>query len=125
MSTLVSALLLTSAAVIALSALMVTARITRGPTMLDRAISFDVLVTISITAIALDAALRRDAENLPLVLVATLLGFVGSVSIARFSPGSDDVEADDTAEQTGDGDGDGDGGPDGDGPGRAGQEALG
>ena len=35
-----------------------------------------------------------DVEfTLPLLLVLTLLGFVGSVSVARFSPGSDDVEA--------------------------------
>lgn len=101
MSGLVTALLLTSAMVLALSALMVTARITRGPTMLDRAMSFDVLVTITIMGIALDAALRRDAENLPLLLVATLLGFVGSVSVARFSPGSDDLDSDDGGEDDG------------------------
>jgi multicomponent Na+:H+ antiporter subunit F len=79
--------------VLGLSALLVTVRITQGPTMLDRAIAFDAVVAIVIAAIAIDAALRRTAENLPLLLVATLLGFVGSVSVARFSPGSDDVEA--------------------------------
>lgn len=109
MSGLVTALLLTSAMVLALAALMVTARITRGPTMLDRAMSFDVLVTITITGIALDAALRRDGENLPLLLVATLLGFVGSVSVARFSPGSDDVDSDADPDE---GDGGDDGGQD-------------
>lgn len=76
-----------------LSALLVAARITRGPTMLDRAIAFDVVVSIAIAGIAVDAAMRRDGQNLPLLLVATMLGFVGSVSVARFSPGSDDVEA--------------------------------
>ncbi|GAB3997246.1 monovalent cation/H+ antiporter complex subunit F [Nocardioides marmoraquaticus] len=94
-----------SAVVLAVAALVVLFRITRGPTMLDRAIAFDVLVAITICGVALDAALRRDAENLPFLLVATLLGFVGSVSVARFSPGSDDVEADDA-------DGDPGGGPD-------------
>lgn len=94
-----------SAVVLGVAALVVLFRITRGPTMLDRAISFDVLVAISICAVALDAALRRDDENLPFLLVATLLGFVGSVSVARFSPGSDEVEADEP-----------DGVPDADGP---------
>ena len=90
-----------SAVLLGISALMVVARITMGPTMLDRAISFDVLVAITICAVAVDAALRRSAENLPLLLVATLLGFVGSVSVARFSPGSDDVEADETDQTAG------------------------
>lgn len=98
----IGSVLLTGAAVLlGISALMVVVRITRGPTVLDRAIAFDVLVAIAICAIALDAALRRDAENLHLLLVATLLGFVGSVSIARFSPGSDEVDADDATEEAG------------------------
>ncbi|GAB4064563.1 hypothetical protein GCM10028777_11230 [Angustibacter speluncae] len=82
----------TAAAVLAVAAFLVLARMTLGPTMLDRALSFDVLIAVAICAVAVDAALRRTAENLPLVLVATLLGFVGSVAIARFTPGSDDVE---------------------------------
>jgi multicomponent Na+:H+ antiporter subunit F len=86
-------LLTVAGGVLGLAALLVAVRITQGPTMLDRAIAFDVIVAIAIAAIAIDAALRRTAENLPLLLVATLLGFVGSVSVARFSPGSDDVEA--------------------------------
>ncbi|WP_202387032.1 monovalent cation/H+ antiporter complex subunit F [Nocardioides flavescens] len=82
-----------SGGVLGLAALLVAVRITRGPTMLDRSIAFDVIVAIALGGFAVDAALRHSAENLPLLLVATMLGFVGSVSIARFSPGSDDVEA--------------------------------
>lgn len=86
-------LLVVAAGLLGVAAILVVARMTMGPTMLDRAISFDVIVAIAIGAIAIDAATRRTAENLPLLLVATMLGFVGSVSVARFSPGSDDVEA--------------------------------
>lgn len=86
-------LLAASGLVLGVAALLVAARMTMGPTMLDRAIAFDVIVAITIAAVAVDAAVRRTGENLPLLLVATMLGFVGSVSIARFSPGSDDVEA--------------------------------
>lgn len=85
-------LLGTAAGVLALAAVLVLVRMTLGPTMLDRALSFDVLIAMAICAVAVDAALRRTGENLPLLLVATLLGFVGSVAIARFTPGSDDVE---------------------------------
>ena len=91
-----SVVLVVCAGVLGVAALLVVARITLGPTMLDRAISFDVLVAITICGVAVDAAFRRTSENLPLLLVATLLGFVGSVSVARYSPGSDDVEADPT-----------------------------
>jgi multicomponent Na+:H+ antiporter subunit F len=97
-------LLTLSGAVLGLSALLVAVRVTKGPTMLDRAIAFDVIVAIVIAGIATDAAIRRDGQNLPLLLVATMLGFVGSVSIARFSPGSDDVEAEESDRQARDGD---------------------
>ncbi len=82
----------TAAGVLTVAAVLVLVRMTLGPTMLDRALSFDVLVAVAICAVAVDAALRRTTENLPLLLVATLLGFVGSIAIARFTPGSDDVE---------------------------------
>jgi multicomponent Na+:H+ antiporter subunit F len=94
-----SVLLGAAAVVLAVAAMLSLARMTMGPTMLDRAISFDVLLSIAICVIAVDAALRRTAENLPTMLVVTLLGFVGSVSVARFSPGSDDVEAESAAEE--------------------------
>lgn len=87
-----TALLVASGAVLGVAALLVTVRVVAGPTMLDRAIAFDVMVAIAIAGIAIDAVARRTSENLPLMLVATLLGFVGSVSVARFSPGSDVVE---------------------------------
>lgn len=89
-------LLVASALLLGVSAVLVVLRMTLGPTTLDRAIAFDVLIAITICAIAVDAAVDRNAEAMPLLLVATLLGFVGSVSVARFSPGSDDVEAEES-----------------------------
>ncbi|HEY1134357.1 MAG TPA: monovalent cation/H+ antiporter complex subunit F [Nocardioides sp.] len=89
-------LLLVSGVLLGLSALLVVLRMTLGPTILDRAIAFDVLISISICVIAVEAAIDRSSETMPLLLVATLLGFVGSVSVARFSPGSDDVEAEES-----------------------------
>ncbi|MDP3968261.1 MAG: monovalent cation/H+ antiporter complex subunit F [Nocardioides sp.] len=59
-------------------------RMTVGPTVLDRAVSFDVLVSITIIGLALEAAVNRHTDTIPVLLVLTLLGFVGSVSIARF-----------------------------------------
>ena len=70
------------------------ARMTMGPTLLDRAVALDVLVAIGICALATEAAVGRHTHTLPILLVLALLGFVGSVSVARFTPGSDDIEAD-------------------------------
>lgn len=84
--------ILLAAAILGVSAVLVVVRMTRGPTMLDRAISFDVLAAVLLGAIGLHIAAGRDAKSVPILLVLTLLGFVGSVSIARFFPGSDAVE---------------------------------
>ena len=64
-----------------------------GPTLLDRAVAVDMLVAIAICALALEAALHRHTHTLPLLVVLTLLGFVGSVAVARFTQGSDDIDA--------------------------------
>jgi multicomponent Na+:H+ antiporter subunit F len=78
---------------LAVAALLLVARISLGPTMLDRVVALDVLVAVVICGLALEAALRRHTTTLPILGVLSLLGFVGSVSIARFTQGSDDVEA--------------------------------
>lgn len=75
------------------AALLLLARISSGPTMLDRVVALDVLVAVVICGLALEAAINRHTTTLPILGVLSLLGFVGSVSIARFTRGSDDVEA--------------------------------
>ena len=80
-------------AFLTVAALLLVARISLGPTMLDRVVGLDVLVAVVICGLALEAAVRRHTTTLPILGVLSLLGFVGSVSIARFPPGSDDVEA--------------------------------
>ncbi|GAA0798249.1 monovalent cation/H+ antiporter complex subunit F [Spirilliplanes yamanashiensis] len=63
-------------------------RILRGPSVLDRVIATDVLLAIIVAAVAADAAYHRDATALPVLVVLSVLGFVGSVSVARFSTGA-------------------------------------
>jgi multicomponent Na+:H+ antiporter subunit F len=81
------------AIMLTIGAVCAVARMTMGPTLLDRAVALDVFVAIAICALAIEAAWNRHTHTLPILLVLTLLGFVGSVSIARFTPGSDDIEA--------------------------------
>ncbi|MFG1812222.1 monovalent cation/H+ antiporter complex subunit F [Kribbella sp. NPDC049174] len=78
------------------SALLLVTRIALGPTMLDRLVALDVLLAVMICGLALEAAINRHTTTLPILGVLSLLGFVGSVSVARFTRGSDDVEAEES-----------------------------
>jgi multicomponent Na+:H+ antiporter subunit F len=71
--------LLTAGAVLALI------RLVRGPSVLDRIVATDVLLAIVMVAIAAEAAYSRDATALPILVVLSVLGFIGSVSVARFA----------------------------------------
>lgn len=75
----VSALLLTAAAVLAL------VRAERGPSMLDRAVALDVLTSVLVGAVAVHAAWTGATENVPVLVALALVGFVSSVAIARFA----------------------------------------
>lgn len=80
-------------AMLSLAALLLVARISLGPTMLDRVIALDVLVAVTICGLALDAAVNQRSTTLPILVALSLVGFVGSVGVARFTRGLDDVEA--------------------------------
>jgi multicomponent Na+:H+ antiporter subunit F len=80
-------------ALLAVAALLLLVRISLGPTMLDRVVALDVLVAVIICGLALEAAVNRHTTTLPVLVVLSLVGFVGSVSVARFTRGKDDVEA--------------------------------
>lgn len=80
----ITAVVIFSIVVLGLCGLALTFRMTVGPTVLDRALTFDMIVSITIIGLALYGAIYREFDTLPMLLVLTLLGFVGSVSIARF-----------------------------------------
>ena len=60
-------------------------RIVRGPSILDRVVATDVLLAVAGAALATIAAVTRDATALPVLAVLSILGFTGSVSVARFA----------------------------------------
>ena len=72
------------ALMLALAAVLTVVRMSRGPSSLDRVVAADVLVAVVIAALALEAILNDHGTTLPVMLVLSLLGFAGSVSIARF-----------------------------------------
>ncbi|MEU7618237.1 monovalent cation/H+ antiporter complex subunit F [Micromonospora rifamycinica] len=70
---------------LAVAGALTLTRIVRGPSVLDRAVATDVLLAIVVAAVATEAAYSRDATALPILVVLAILGFVGSVSVARFA----------------------------------------
>jgi multicomponent Na+:H+ antiporter subunit F len=74
----VAGLLLAAAATLAI------VRIARGPSILERVLALDVLLAILIAALCVDMAANRHINNLPFVVVASVVGFIGSVTVSRY-----------------------------------------
>ncbi|NHC46971.1 monovalent cation/H+ antiporter complex subunit F [Motilibacter aurantiacus] len=68
------------------AALLVCVRLSIGPSVLDRLVSMDVLLSVTACGIGVYAAVTRDSTVVPVLVVVSLLGFVGSASVARFIP---------------------------------------
>ncbi len=68
-------------------ALLALVRLARGPSLLDRVVATDTLLVIIAAGLAVHAALERDPTVIPVLVVVSLLAFVGSVSIARYVGG--------------------------------------
>jgi multicomponent Na+:H+ antiporter subunit F len=73
------------AVLLSITGLLCIVRIVRGPTMLDRTVAADVFVAASAGAIGVEAAIGRHDSTLSILAVLALVGFLGSVSIARFA----------------------------------------
>jgi len=78
-------------ALLAVSAALTLVRITRGPSVLDRVVATDVLVSIVVCALGAYAALTEAWTTLPLLISLSLVGFLGSVAVARFVARDTDV----------------------------------
>ena len=59
-------------------------RIAKGPSLLDRVIAADVLLAIFGAALAAEMTVNHHQDNLALLVVLTVIGFIGSVTVARF-----------------------------------------
>ena len=66
------------------AALLSVWRIIIGPSILDRAVASDVLLTLVICALGAEMALNHHTRTLPLLLIVAAVGVFGSISIARF-----------------------------------------
>jgi multicomponent Na+:H+ antiporter subunit F len=68
-------------------ALLALVRLGRGPSLLDRVVATDTLLVIISAGLAVYAALARNPTVVPVLVVVSLLAFVGSVSVARYVGG--------------------------------------
>lgn len=74
-----------AAVCLAAGAICALIRAERGPTMLDRTIALDVFATILIGAIIVEAIFSKRQDVFPILVILSLVGFVGSVTISRFA----------------------------------------
>lgn len=73
------------AVLLAVSGALCLIRIVRGPSMLDRTVATDVFVASIVGAVGVHAAVGRYSTTVSVLLALSLVGFLGSVSIARFA----------------------------------------
>lgn len=73
-----------SAAILAAAALLVLLALLRSPSMLGVTVALDVLLAIAIAGVGLEAVASGNPTAVPSLVVLALLGFVGSVGVARF-----------------------------------------
>lgn len=65
------------------AAIAVLYRIERGPSTLDRMVGVDVMTSVVLGALALLVAYTRRADLLAVFVVVSVVGFLGSVAVAR------------------------------------------
>ena len=73
------------AVLLTISAVLALVRAEKGPTTLDRTVALDIVTSTIVGAIALEAAWSRRIDTVPILVAVALVGFVGSVTIARFA----------------------------------------
>lgn len=70
--------------VFAVAALLTVSKIIAGPSILDRAVASDVLLTLIMCVLGAEMAINHHTRTLPLLLIVAAVGVFGSISIARF-----------------------------------------
>ncbi len=85
-------LLLVIDVIFAVAALLTVARIVLGPSILDRAVASDVLLTEVLCVLGAEMAINHHTRTLPVLLIIAAVGVFGSISIARFVARRDGVE---------------------------------
>jgi multicomponent Na+:H+ antiporter subunit F len=89
----VRVVILVCAVMLAVALVLVLRRVEAGPSVLDRVVGLDVLVSTLLAGFVLYAAWTRRTDFLAVMVVLSLVGFVGAVTIARFVAAESEEEA--------------------------------
>ncbi len=70
--------------VFSVAAVLTVVRIIRGPSILDRAVASDVLLTEVMCVIGAEMAINGHTRSIPVLLIIAAVGVFGSISVARY-----------------------------------------
>lgn len=70
--------------VLVVTAVLAVIRLVRGPSLADRVVSVDVLLLLLVGGIAVQATRTGSTIFVTAAVVAALIGFVSTVTVARF-----------------------------------------
>jgi multicomponent Na+:H+ antiporter subunit F len=62
-------------------------RLVRGPSLVDRVVGVNGLLLVGMAGLAANAVATGDGSYIPVLVVASLVGFIGTAIIARFVEG--------------------------------------
>lgn len=68
---------------LSLTAVAALIRVVRGPTILDRMVASDVLLTTLLLAVGADMVARGQTENIPLMIVIAATATLATIVVAR------------------------------------------
>lgn len=71
-------------AVFGIAAVLTVIRIIRGPSILDRAVASDVLLTEVMCVIGAEMAINGHTRSIPVLLIIAAVGVFGSIAVARY-----------------------------------------
>ncbi len=77
-------LLIAIMAVFGVAALLCVIRIIRGPSILDRTVASDVLLTEVMCVLGADMAINGHTRNVPVMLIIAAVAVFGSIAVARY-----------------------------------------
>lgn len=72
---------------LALAFALFSARLLRGPSLADRVLALDGMIVCGIATLVVRAVDTGDGTFLPVAVVFTLVGFIGTAVVARFIEG--------------------------------------
>ncbi|WP_443193201.1 monovalent cation/H+ antiporter complex subunit F [Microbacterium sp. KHB019] len=70
--------------IFSIAAVLTVIRIIRGPSILDRAVASDVLLTEVMCVIGAEMAINGHTRSIPVLLIIAAVGVFGSIAVARY-----------------------------------------